>query len=121
MIRRTVAALGMALLLMSLPLGAQSKKKNPDDEKFRVVKGTVFDASDVEVNGATVQLKNGRTKQIRSFVTQDKGGYYFNQLDVNVDYELRAITDTSEAKWKTLSSFDSRRDPVVNLKLEPKP
>ena len=72
------------------------------------------------VNGAVVQLKNTKTLQIRSFITRDSGTYYFHGLGTDVDYELRADFNGASSKTRTLSSFDTRKQPVVNLKLEEK-
>jgi hypothetical protein len=67
-----------------------------------------------------VQLKNTKTLQIFSFITRDHGAYYFHGLSRDVDYELRADFDGASSGTRTLSSFDTRKQPVVNLKLEPK-
>jgi hypothetical protein len=80
----------------------------------------VRNAQGEAVNGAVVQLKNTKTLQIRSFITRDNGAYYFHGLNTDVDYELRADSDGESSSSKTLSSFDSRKEAVLNLKLEPK-
>jgi len=67
-----------------------------------------------------VQLKNTKTLQIRSFITRDNGAYYFHGLNTDVDYELRADFSGASSRSRTLSSFDTRRQPVVNLKLPEK-
>jgi hypothetical protein len=72
------------------------------------------------VNGAVVQLKNTKTLQIRSFITRDNGAYYFHGLSTDVDYEIRADFDGASSAARTLSSFDTRKQPVVNLKLATK-
>ena len=40
----------------------------------------VTDAANQPVAGAVVQLKNTKTLQIRSFITQDDGNYHFAGL-----------------------------------------
>jgi len=72
------------------------------------------------VNGAVVQLKNTKTLQIRSFITQQDGSYYFNGLSTDVDYELKADYQGLSSSTKTLSSFDSRKEAILNLKLNKK-
>jgi hypothetical protein len=67
-----------------------------------------------------VQLKNTKTLQIRSFLSQQDGTYYFHGLSPDIDYELTARTDDAASGTKTLSSFDSRKEAVINLKLNPK-
>jgi len=95
-------------------------KKNAEEEKLRMVQGAVLDAQENPVVGAIVQLKNSKTLQVRSFITQDKGLYQFHGLDPNVDYTLKAQSPAGVSAERTLSSFDSRKQPVLNLKIEPK-
>jgi hypothetical protein len=65
-----------------------------------------------------VQLKNTRTLQIRSFITRDKGEYYFAGLSKDVDYEVKAQFAGHLSPSHTLSSFDTRPQPVINLQLK---
>jgi len=116
-IRRLFAAAACALLLSAGTVQADKKDENAN---IRSVQGVVNDAQGGAVNGAVVQLKNTKTLQIRSFITRDNGTYYFHGLSKDVDYELRADFDGASSPSKTLSSFDTRKQPVVNLKLEPK-
>ncbi len=117
MIRRLlVAAFGAVLLLT----GAASAAKKNEDANLRTVQGVVTAAQGDPVNGAVVQLKNTKTLQIRSFITKDNGSYYFHGLSTDVDYELRADSQDASSGTKTLSSFDSRKQAVMNLKLAPK-
>jgi hypothetical protein len=95
-------------------------KKDKEEEKLRMVQGVVADAQDNPIAGAVVQLKNNKTLQVRSFITQEKGVYQFHGLDPNVDYSLKADYQGASSGWKTLSSFDSRKQPVINLKVESK-
>jgi hypothetical protein len=67
-----------------------------------------------------VQLKNTKNLQIRSFVTKEDGTYYFHGLSPDVDFELKADFQGASSGTKTLSSFDSRKDVILNLKLNPK-
>ena len=114
--RRLFAAAACAILLSA---GAAWAKKD-ENSTIRSVQGVVSNARGEALNGAVVQLKNTKTLQIRSFITRDNGAYYFNGLSTDVDYELRADFDGASSRERTLSSFDSRRQPVVNLKLERK-
>jgi len=104
--------------LVWAPAGfAQGKKKA---DPTRSVQGTVSTAGDVGVKGAVVQLKNVKTLQIRSFITQEKGSYQFHGLDPNVDYTLKADYQGASSPTRTLSSFDSRKKPAIDLKIEAK-
>ncbi len=70
--------------------------------------------------GAVVFLKNMKNLQVRSFITKDGGTYSFQGLNPDIDYELRAESKGMASSAKTLSSFDSRKQAVVNLKLNRK-
>ena len=118
----TCRALVVMALLLAVPAGfAQgSKKKGDNTNDTRTVQGIVTTAEDAPVTGAVVQLKNTKTLQIRSFITQQNGSYYFNGLSTDVDYELKAENKGLSSSVKTLSSFDSRKEAVLNLKLNKK-
>jgi len=83
-----------------------------------VVEGQVTDPDGKAANGAVVQLKDLRTLQVRSFITQTDGQYHFSGLKIENDYQLKADYNHMTSGWKTLSVFDTRKEPVINLKLE---
>ena len=70
-------------------------------------------------DGAVVKLKNMKTLQVRSFITQKDGRYAFQNLSTNVDYEVKSDFKDLTSDTRTLSIFDSRYEPIINLKLEP--
>jgi len=118
---RWVCALLGALLLLSAAV-AQEKKPKRGEPQTRSVQGVVSQPDDKPVPGAIVQLKNMKTLEIRSFITKDNGAYYFHELSPDIDYELTARDKASGelSATKTLSSFDSRTNAVLNLQLHPK-
>jgi hypothetical protein len=97
---------------------AFAEKKDAETANQRSVQGAVTDAKDNPVSGAVVYIKNAKTLQIRSFITKDQGTYYFHSLSPDVDYELHAESNGATSGNKTLSSFDSRKQAVINLKLK---
>jgi len=108
---------GLLALAIAVPAFAQKKG---EDSTTRSVQGNVTDTSDKMVDGAVVQLKDTKTLQIRSFITKTDGLYHFHGLNPNVDYELKADYQGASSPLKTLSSFDSRKQAVINLKVEAK-
>jgi len=113
-----IAALWLAVFLISAPAGiAQSKKKDP---VTRSVSGVVTTPDGKVVVGAVVYLTDTKTKQVRSFYTQEHGDYYFHGLSPDVDYELAATFQGASSNTRKLSVFDTRKEPVVDLKLNPK-
>ena len=115
---RKLACAAVCALLLAASMASADKKK--EDANVRTVQGTVTDAAGEAVNGAVVQLKNTKTLQIRSFITKDNGAYYFHGLSTDVDYELRADYQDASSGAKTLSTFDSRKLAIMNLKLDKK-
>ncbi len=105
------------LFVVALPLAAQ-RKDSRENANTRSVQGVVTDAADNPLVGAVVQLKDTRSLQIRSFITRDKGTYHFHGLSRDVDYELKADFKGKSSDARRLSSFDSRREAVMNLKIE---
>ena len=97
---------------------AFGQKKDNDDRPTRSVQGVVTDNSDNLLEGAVVQLKDTKTLQIRSFITKQNGAYHFHSLNPNIDYELKEDHNGASSGSKTLSSFDSRKSAVMNLKVQ---
>jgi hypothetical protein len=109
----------VSMFLSGAVLVAQeTKKEKREAAAERVVQGTVYDAQDKFVNGAVVQLKDQRSMQVRSFITQENGAYHFSGLKIDNDYQMKADFSGMTSGWKTLSVFDTRKEPIVNLKLE---
>ena len=100
-------------------LAAQSKK-DKDDPTIRSLQGQVVDPDDKPVTGAVVQLKDTRTLQVRSFITQMNGEYRFSGLRTDTDYEIRAQYNGMSSDTRRLSNFDNRKIATVNIKLNKK-
>jgi len=107
-------SLVVALLLFAAIAGAQDKKR---EAQLRTVRGVVMDKSDSPLGGSVVFLKNMRTNSVRSNYSDETGSYRFSGLDPNADYEVHAEKDGAKSPTKTVSSFDSRKDIVLNLKI----
>ena len=83
-----------------------------------MVEGMVTNARKQPVANAVVQLKNTKTLQIRSFITQDDGNYHFAGLARTWNTRLKAEHKAPVSSWKTLSVFNSKKTAVINLKLK---
>jgi hypothetical protein len=100
--------------------GGAPKQDKGEDETVRSVQGLVSSSSDQPVEGAVVKLKDTKTLSVRSFITPGDGTYRFHGLNTNVDYQIWADYKDLTSDQKTLSVFDSRRQAVINLKLDKK-
>lgn len=114
--RRRIAFAVVALLFAVLTATAQAKH----DSQLKTVRGVVIDKGDAPVASAVVFLKNTRTNQVRSYIADNEGNYRFSGLDPNADYELHAEKEGAKSQTHSVSSFESRLDIVLNLKLERK-
>ena len=109
---------GILSLLLVACAAAQGGKH--DTANLKTVRGEVLDKSDNPVGTAVVFLKNVRSNQVRSYIADSRGNYRFSGLDPNADYELHAEKDGEKSQTRNVSSFESRLDIVLNLKLERK-
>jgi hypothetical protein len=114
-----VVAIAIAAFLVALTIPANAQRKDTREQSnMRSVQGVVTDKTDNPLSGAVVQLKDSKTLQIRSFITQEDGKYHFNGLSTEIDYELKADHEGKASDSRTLSSFDSRKQAVMNLKID---
>lgn len=84
----------------------------------RAVLGRVMDQNSAAVPGATIFLKNLKTKAIRSYTTQADGKFRFAQVDMSQDHELWAEKDGKKSATRTVSSWDTRKEYDCELKLK---
>jgi len=84
----------------------------------RVVQGKVVDKSDAGLKGATVYLKDGHTLAVKSYVASDDGSYRFGQLTQSADYQLWAELNGKKSGVKNISSFDTRAEFNITLKID---
>lgn len=117
--RRTVQLL-MAAMMMALAAFAASAQDAKHEAQLKTVRGVVLDKSDNPVQASVVFLKNVRTNQVKSYIADNQGNFRFSGLDPNSDYELHAEKDGAKSQTRNVSSFDTRMDIVLNLKLAPK-
>ena len=113
---RSILCLAAMALLATTATG-QDKKH---EAQLRTVRGVVTDKSDNPLSGSIVFLKNMRTNSVRSSYTDETGNYRFSGLDPNADYELHAEKENAKSATRTVSSFDSRKDIILNLKIDKK-
>jgi hypothetical protein len=85
---------------------------------MRTISGAVLDATAAPIVGATVFLKDQKTKELRSFTSVEKGHFYFTSVNKIDDYELWAEKDGKKTETRTVSSWDSRAQFIVDLKMK---
>ncbi len=119
-------SLSVALVLSSLALAAaplphlsaEPLAGQASVPAQRIVHGRVEDKAGAVVKGAVVYLKDNRSSQVKSAISLDDGTFRFVQLSLNSDYELWAQLGAVKSKTKSISSFDSKSDITIDLKIE---
>jgi Carboxypeptidase regulatory-like domain len=106
-----VIALGLAFAHAA---PAQDKKA---DAQLRTIRGVVLDKDENPVPSSVIYLLNVKTQAVRTYIADDSGNFRFSGLDPNVDYEVHAEHNETASPTHTVSSFDSRRDIELVLKL----
>lgn len=125
-------ALGLGLLLLAASFafsrtavntstdaaGATAEPAGDPQAQSRSLNGYVFDKSENPLPNAIVHLKNTKTLAVKTFIAGQDGAYRFHALSPNVDYEVHAELNGKTSDTKTLSSFDSRADARINLRID---
>ena len=117
--RRWITGLLLAICMLGVSGSAWAQKKGKEPPT-RSVKGAVMDELEEPVARAVVQLKNTKTLDVKSFIADQRGAYYFHGLDPNVDYKIQARGRGMESRVRTVSSFDDRKEVIYNFKLKSK-
>jgi hypothetical protein len=112
-----IVGLAVALSFFVAFAVAQEAKR---ESQLRSVHGIVSDKAETPIPSGVVFLKNTRTNAVRSYIADEAGNYKFSGLDPNADYELHAEKDGAKSSTRTISSFESRKEIVVNLKIDKK-
>jgi hypothetical protein len=116
------SAIATATAFGVLPFGQVSNAILPfaDAQNFgqRTIQGKVLDDREAEVGGATVFLKNLKSRSVKSFTSTPDGSFRFAQVGMVDDYEVWAEQGKRKSAVKTVSSFDSRKTVDYELKLK---
>ena len=117
-----LVSISCAAWQLDIPLSSRPPSDNPGGKKSkttaRTLTGNILDKNDNPIPNAVVYLKNQKTLSVRTYFSQSDGTYRFPQLDRNIDYELYAEKDGKRSDTKTVSQFDDRNAPHVNLRID---
>jgi len=108
---RRLQALGFLnlLLFMSTVAAGQIGSRN--------LSGTVTDHQHEPLKGAVVQVENGVTMGVVSFITNRDGKYTFLRLDDHTDYRLWVNFRGRKSRVRKLSQFDSNQAKTIDFVL----
>jgi len=111
----------LASLLAAFSVSQARTRQSFDDDKkdseLKTIHGVVVDKSENGVPSSIVYLQNMKTEAVRTYIADESGNYRFSGLDPNEDYQIHAEKGDLTSSIRTISSYDSRRDIEVVLKL----
>lgn len=92
-------------------------KKDKDRNAPKNLTGQVVDKQGVGVREAIVYLKDKKTLEMKTHISDEKGAYRFTGLDPNEDYEVHAESKGAASPKRTVSAFDDRKEVYLVLEL----
>lgn len=111
---KLLAAFALTLtLLAALPATARAQNFG-----LKNLQGKVYDANGSAISGAIVYLKNSRTNDVKTYLSEKDGSYRFAGLSADTDYTVWAAYHAKKSDSKTVSSFDSRKQVFIDLKIK---
>jgi len=118
-VRRLVRHLPLLCCLAVLAsLAAPAPLLLAQQQAQRVVQGKVVNSSGAGLKGATIFLKDDHTLAVKSYIAADDGSFRFSQLLQSTDYELWAEFNGKKSSAKNISSFDTRAEFNITLKID---
>ncbi len=122
--KKTLALLAGMMLVVAVaaaqlptPQFRQVKERAP---QTRTLTGMVSNQHGTPLSDSVVYLTDTRTMGVKTYIVGKDGMYRFPALSPNVDYQVYAQYQSRRSDTKTLSSFDSRPNAVINLRVEVK-
>ena len=113
--KRSRARLAAWALLAALTLVVSLSTARAQNIGQRSVSGLVVDADSAPVQGATVFLKNSKTKAIRSYTSASNGRFRFAQVNMTDDYDLWAEKEGKKSATKTVRSWHATKQDETAL------
>ncbi len=122
-VSRSSLAAGVVFMILAagvVPMGTRGPLPQARAQNLgqRVVMGSVVDGDSAAVAGATVFLRNSKTKSIRSYTSSKDGRFRFAQVNMSEDFDLWAEKEGRKSAIKTVSSWDARKEFETELKIK---
>ena len=110
----------LVLSFAAAPAGAQvqfPRPKKDDRGPQKNLTGQVVDKEGKGLPEAIVYLKDKKTLETKTHISDDHGGYKFSGLDPNSDYEVHAELKGASSPKRHVSSLDDRKDVYLVLEI----
>ena len=108
----------LALMIVVLGTMAASYAADKKGDPSRTISGIVVDSAEKPIFGAVVYRKNMKTLEVKSYISDEKGGFRFTGLNPNVDFEIYAEFQSKRSATKTFSTFDGHKEIQYTLKID---
>lgn len=105
-------------------LGARLQARSPKAEREEAgnvqksVLGQVVDKEGKSLAQAVVHLKNKRSQEVTTHISNDQGDFRFRGLNPNVDYEVYAEFNGGSSSIRSVSLFDNRQEIYLVLEID---
>jgi hypothetical protein len=107
-------------LLIALLIALVSAAALAQSNAMKTLQGKVLGSGNAPLSGAIVYLQDGKTNDIRSFISVADGSYRFGQLTSDTDYQVWARYKNEKSPTKPISSYDSRKMVIIDLHIKTK-
>lgn len=87
-------------------------------QDLRVVQGRVVGSNAQPLQNAVVYLEDTKSADIKTYITEADGEFRFGELSSDADYQVWAKYQDHKSKMKSISSFDSKKLFVFDLKID---
>jgi len=96
-----------------LPL-AQAQMPQPT---VRNLSGIVTGGSREPIRGAVVELRDDKTNEVVTYLTDGTGRYNFKRLDGGTDYEVWVLFRGHRSPTHSISKFDNHLQKVIDFRV----
>ena len=107
-----------AMLAARLQARSPKAEREEDGNGQKSVLGQVVDTEGEGLARAVVHLKNKRSQEVTTHISNDRGDFRFRGLNPNVDYEVHAEFNGGSSPTRSVSLFDSRQEIYLVLEID---
>ena len=93
-------------------------RKDQERNGRKNLSGQVVDKPGKGLAQAVVYLKDKKTLEVKTFISNDQGNYRFNSLDADTDYAVHAEYRGAVSRERSVSSFDDRKEVYLLLEID---
>jgi hypothetical protein len=100
----------------ALIAGPAARPQSPQPT-VRTLTGIVTDDSHEPIRGAVVELRDDKTNEVVTYITDAGGRYDFKRLDGSTDYEVWVLFRGFRSPTRNISKFDGHLAKVIDFKV----